>query len=561
VTLVRENNNTNTYKDQEKIQDLSTVREKPLVQSRQSIDGNNSKLNDPLSAVRYTNESDLKAHLKNLEPLKETLGSNPITPKAKEFQENPVMSFGPEEPGVIMSTTLNNKNNMFDPLTKPNFEMREISPFSRTAPISSAHLQQSPKVNPLLQSPSTATSVQGINPNPLLQSPNNLDKILSLKTSQISNASGLPSHEIVGSPEWIASLKDTMNKMRIPATITPIQNQSPNPERISISVVSREVQTEVVNSLNTSQVIERRDALNEAIERQKSQEAIVEQPPAEETKEPEKQETFRPQEKEIKVFESHYYPKDSDDNLRLETEESNKITNTTKDRGNSVEFPLEEREQKADEYNYNSPQITPKKPGVTELSLTTAQFKMYSNENLLEVEHLISPDVRGLIFNKPDMVILEGELMKYKPGIQHTYVKRWVRVTAKHFQYFKTRWGANCWDDKPLLSIPFSELRAAYRVNMKLPKNAKIEGSKSPITSKKGPKFAPEIHHIEVFPMNIEVPYDEENILLRNVVKRDEAPTLGDISQIDNNGSKFYTPTKSTIQVLNVKQVSDSSLL
>lgn len=153
------------------------------------------------------------------------------------------------------------------------------------------------------------------------------------------------------------------------------------------------------------------------------------------------------------------------------------------------------------------------------------------------------------------MVIIEGELLKYKPGIQHTYVKRWARVTASHFQYFKTRWGANCWDDKPLFTISFSDLRAAYRVNMKLPKNAKIEGNKAPIQSKKGPKFAPEIYHLEVFPNNIEVPYDDENILLRNVVQREDIPGIGgDISQIDNNGSKFYSPTKHTIQVLNIKQ-------
>jgi hypothetical protein len=553
IPLVRESNNT--IEESEINPELSAIKDRQQQQSHISLDIKPIELN---SAMRYTNESDLRAHLKNLEPLKDTYGSAPLTPKAKEI-DYPVVSFGPDEDAGISATTQQAKPNMFEALNKPQFEMRELSSSNKrvSVPVTSSH--QTPKKNSVLQSPSTATSYQTITPHPLLQSPNNLEKILNLKTSQTYSAGGVPTHEITGSPEWVTSLKDTMNKMKIKAEISPIEEpkqnneQNPIPERKSVSVVSREVQTDVYNSLNTSQVIENKGA--EALQRTKFQDGEG----LDQVEKIEVKQTFRPdpENSEIKVIEGQYYPRDNEYGLpgsRNDTEESAKKTNQTKDRGNSVEFTLEEKEQKNDDYAYQSPRSSPKKPGITEASLTSAQFKMYNNENLIEIEHLISPDIRSLIYQKPDMVVLEGELLKYKPGITHTYVKRWARITASHFQYFKSRYGANCWDDKPLFSVAFSDLRAAYRVNMKLPKNAKIEGSKSPIQSTKGPKIAPEIYHLEIFPNNLEVPYDDENILLRNVVKREDIPTIGgDLSQIEHHGSKLYSPNRRSIQVLNVK--------
>jgi len=53
--------------------------------------------------------------------------------------------------------------------------------------------------------------------------------------------------------------------------------------------------------------------------------------------------------------------------------------------------------------------------------------------------------------------------MKYKPGIHFKYVKRWIQITKNEIKYYKSRWNANCWDSKPLVTVPFKDIKAVYR--------------------------------------------------------------------------------------------------
>lgn len=94
-----------------------------------------------------------------------------------------------------------------------------------------------------------------------------------------------------------------------------------------------------------------------------------------------------------------------------------------------------------------------------------------------------------------DTIIIEGELLKYKPGLHYNYSKRWVQATLNELRYYKTRWAANCWEAKPIYSVSFEEIKGILRTNMRLPKNIKIEGPDKGIK-----KFAPKIYHFELLP-------------------------------------------------------------
>lgn len=62
------------------------------------------------------------------------------------------------------------------------------------------------------------------------------------------------------------------------------------------------------------------------------------------------------------------------------------------------------------------------------------------------------------------MVLFEGELFKYKPGMSISYISRWCQVTRGQFMYFSNHWGANCWLRKPIMMIPLRCIKAAQRV-------------------------------------------------------------------------------------------------
>lgn len=193
----------------------------------------------------------------------------------------------------------------------------------------------------------------------------------------------------------------------------------------------------------------------------------------------------------------------------------------------------------------------------TELSTYTEaaiKEKLYSNDNLVDISRLVSRDLRETVLLNPEMVILEGELMKYKPGVQHSYVKRWVKVTSNELRYYKNRWAANCFDEKPLFTTTFESLRAVYRVNMKLPKGTKIDGN---LVSQVG-KNKITLQHFEIFTGQSDIPYDDENEELRNVpgANSEYYPAHYELSKTDRSIMKHLHPNQnnSHVHVLNIKQ-------
>jgi hypothetical protein len=68
-----------------------------------------------------------------------------------------------------------------------------------------------------------------------------------------------------------------------------------------------------------------------------------------------------------------------------------------------------------------------------------------------------------------DEVLFQGEIGKYKAGLNPAFFNRWVQVTDKALKYFKGRCNAITCCNKPLMAIPIKAIKRVERVNFDLP--------------------------------------------------------------------------------------------
>ena len=66
-------------------------------------------------------------------------------------------------------------------------------------------------------------------------------------------------------------------------------------------------------------------------------------------------------------------------------------------------------------------------------------------------------------------IIFEGELMKYKPGLNHMYMSRWCQVTKTHFLYYAEGVPYASYLGRPLAAIPIAEIASLKRVCVDVP--------------------------------------------------------------------------------------------
>jgi hypothetical protein len=77
-------------------------------------------------------------------------------------------------------------------------------------------------------------------------------------------------------------------------------------------------------------------------------------------------------------------------------------------------------------------------------------------------------------------MIFEGELMKYKPGLNHMYMSRWCMVTKTHFLYYAEGLPYASYLGQPLAAIPLSQIASVRRVFVDVPeRNEKLAALKN----------------------------------------------------------------------------------
>lgn len=74
-----------------------------------------------------------------------------------------------------------------------------------------------------------------------------------------------------------------------------------------------------------------------------------------------------------------------------------------------------------------------------------------------------------------DEIIKEGELCRYKPGLDRVYISRWCQLTTKVFRVYKNQMCAKGFSNKPIVAIPLYVLENVKKSKFKVPKSSKVD--------------------------------------------------------------------------------------
>jgi len=57
-----------------------------------------------------------------------------------------------------------------------------------------------------------------------------------------------------------------------------------------------------------------------------------------------------------------------------------------------------------------------------------------------------------------DPILVEREVMKFKPGLTVNYLSRWIQLTKTQFRYYRNYYHSASSLNNPLVSIPFDQI-------------------------------------------------------------------------------------------------------
>lgn len=74
-----------------------------------------------------------------------------------------------------------------------------------------------------------------------------------------------------------------------------------------------------------------------------------------------------------------------------------------------------------------------------------------------------------------DEVLMEGELYRYKPGLDQVYIPRWCQLTSKVFRVYRNQMAAKGFAAKPVLAVPLYVIENVRKSKFKAHKNSKVD--------------------------------------------------------------------------------------
>jgi hypothetical protein len=71
--------------------------------------------------------------------------------------------------------------------------------------------------------------------------------------------------------------------------------------------------------------------------------------------------------------------------------------------------------------------------------------------------------VQEIEIDPDEEILLEGELMKFKPGIEKNFISRWIQLSTRSLRYYKNHYHSICYLTRPISAVP---LYAIDQVNI-----------------------------------------------------------------------------------------------
>jgi hypothetical protein len=53
-----------------------------------------------------------------------------------------------------------------------------------------------------------------------------------------------------------------------------------------------------------------------------------------------------------------------------------------------------------------------------------------------------------------DEIVMEAELLKFKPGIEKNFIDRWIQLSTRSLRYYKNHYHSICYLTRPITAIP-----------------------------------------------------------------------------------------------------------
>ena len=73
----------------------------------------------------------------------------------------------------------------------------------------------------------------------------------------------------------------------------------------------------------------------------------------------------------------------------------------------------------------------------------------------------------------PNTWLLQGNLLRFKPGFSGNYIAKWCTASKTCFAYYRDKWAANCFFENPLQAIPINQIKYVKRVQLEIPEYSK----------------------------------------------------------------------------------------
>ena len=137
--------------------------------------------------------------------------------------------------------------------------------------------------------------------------------------------------------------------------------------------------------------------------------------------------------------------------------------------------------------------------------------------------------MREIVIDPEEEILVEGDLVKFKPGIESNFIHRWLQLSTRSFRYYKNHYHSICYLTRPISALP---LVAVEKVRV-----FKIQAEQSNYIRKKE-------QHLYEYMFEVVLKQDYEDIyffreLEVNGVTNNPSPLLGEGSPVqDKSGNR-----------------------
>lgn len=89
---------------------------------------------------------------------------------------------------------------------------------------------------------------------------------------------------------------------------------------------------------------------------------------------------------------------------------------------------------------------------------STTNLPQRSPKSLGTEDLMPSGGVYEIVIDPEEEVLYEGELSKFKPGIEKNFIARWLQLSTRSFRYYKNHYHSVCYLTRPISAIPLNAI-------------------------------------------------------------------------------------------------------